>query len=407
MKLELPANCLFGNKSISIDFPDNWTLTIHSYKGEKSKSLSFEQIYQILSSAPPSTNITEQAKGCKTAVIIVDDISRPTPLEEISKAVIKQLEEAHVPRDGIRFVFAVGTHRAMNREEFVLKLGSEIVNEFRIYNHNPFFNNVRVGISSSGIPIELNLDCIQADYKIGIGSIFPHPNTGVSGGAKIIVPGIASIETVRQYHMQPIKRWGLNTIGRQITLEAEKMLGLNVKIDVLLNGMGEIAKLFIGNCKENIEHNYDRIVDFFSTVRPKPADLVVLNNYFKPTEPDVSICYPEIFSLINPGGQLIVSAHSPLGVMAHYMFGKWGENGIGGLAYTGDRNLPDFISKYFIFSQYPDIGMGSHYHFNTDDPRVLWARTWDDVLNNIDVEPKTVLVLPYSTVPFFTPAFTQ
>mgnify|MGYP000154002533 CR=1 FL=1 len=405
MKFDLPSNSLYGNQPITLDLPDDWKIAVHSFQGEKIPGMSYDEIAQILAQKGPNgVPIAQAAKGCKSAVIIVDDISRPTPLEQVAKAILAELNKAGVPKDAIRFVFAVGTHRAMNREEFVRKLGPEIVGEYKIYNHNPFFNTVRVGVTSNGIPIELNADCVQADFKIAVGALFPHPNTGISGGAKTIVPGISSVETIRRYHMQPVKRWDLNTVGRQITLEGANMLGLNAKVDVLLNGKGEITRVFVGNCMENVEKNYEEIKAFFTTPRPEPADLVLLNNYFKPSEPDVSICYPEIFSLVKPGGQLILGANSPLGVAAHYIFGKWGENGVGGLAYSGDRKLPENISRYVIFSEYPERGMGTHYHFDASDPRVRWARTWDEVMENIDPHPKSVLILPYSTVPYFSPS---
>lgn len=399
MRLHLPANNLYGNAPVPIDIPDNWQVTVQSYAGEKAPGMSYAQIREALRSSA----ISQTAKGCKTAVIIVDDMSRPTPLQDLAKGVIAELEEASVPRKGIHFMFALGMHRAMSREEFVRKLGEEIVDEFRIYNHNPFFNTVRVGLSSTGIPIELNADCVNADFKVGIGALFAHPNTGISGGAKIIVPGIASMETIRRYHMQSVKRWSLETTGRKITLEAGEMLGLNCKVDVLLNGEGQVAKVFAGSCKDNIEQHYREIADFFATKRPEPADLVLLNNYFKPTEPDVTICYPEVFSLVKPGGQLISSAHTPMGVAAHYMFGKWGDGGVGGLAYVGDRRLPQSISRYIAFCGYPDRGMGTQYHYDDSDPRVRWARTWGDVMKILGEQPRSVLILPYATVPRFVP----
>lgn len=37
---------------------------------------------------------------------------------------------------------------------------------------------------------------MNADLKIGIGSIVPHPMSEFDGGAKIVSPSVASIETI-------------------------------------------------------------------------------------------------------------------------------------------------------------------------------------------------------------------
>ncbi|MEG1524673.1 MAG: lactate racemase domain-containing protein [Clostridia bacterium] len=403
MKLNLPAHNLFSNLPVPIEFPDSWDVRIHTYHGVDAAGLTREEIAQALRAPSGGVPIAQDARGCKTAVIIVDDITRPTPAENIAKEVIAQLEEAGLERKNIHFMFALGMHRSMSRDEYILKLGEEIVSEFRIYNHNPFFNNIRVGVTSTGIPIELNADCVAADYKVGIGTLVPHPHTGIAGGAKLIVPGIASAETIRRYHLQPAHRWDLGTPGRKITVEAADMLGLNCKIDVLLNGRGEVARLVAGSCRDNLEKNYDEIVRFYTVPRPEPAELVVANNYFKPSEPDASSCYPSFYSLIKPGGQLVVSAHTPLGAIPHYMFGRWGENCIGGLLYTGERKLPKDISCYVAFSRYMDRGTAVLYHYDDSDPRVHWARKWEEVIEILGHKDRSVLVLPYTIVPYFDP----
>lgn len=404
MKINLPAYNLYGNTPVEIDLPDSWDVHVHTYHGADAQALSQTQIVDRIKRFKCGKGIAADARGCKTAVIIVDDITRPTPAEMIAKAVIKELEEAGISRKNIHFMFATGAHRCMSRDEYVRKLGEDIVKEFHIYNHNPFFNNIRVGVSSTGIPIELNADCVEADYKIGIGSLLAHPHTGIAGGGKLIVPGIASNETIRRYHMNRQERWSLDTVGRQITIEAADMLGLNCKIDVLLNGNGEIAQLYAGNCRDNIEKNYEEIANFYTVPMPEPADLVIANNYFKPSEPDASSNYPAFYSLIKPNGQLVVSAHTPIGAIPHYMFGKWGENCIGGLSYSGERSLPKEISCYVGFSEIMDQGTAMLYHYDDRDPRVHWASTWEDVRKILGDSPRSVLVLPYAVIPYFEPA---
>ena len=59
---------------------------------------------------------------------------------------------------------------------------------------------VNVGKSEDGVTILIDEEVINADIKIGIGSIVPHAALGWSGGGKIIYPGVAGKETVMHFH---------------------------------------------------------------------------------------------------------------------------------------------------------------------------------------------------------------
>ena len=399
MKYSLSANSLYGNTPVVIDLPEKWKVHTCSYAGEKYPALSTEEIRATIRHA----GMREKAEGCKTAVIIIDDMTRPTPCGDIAEVVIEELLLAGVPERGISFVGAVGMHRAMSREDFVRKLGEKLVRRFPTYSHNPFFNTVQLGICSHGIPIELNAECVRAEFKVGIGAMFGHPNTGISGGGKLIVPGISSAETIRRFHLTPREKWNMGLMARQITIEAAEMLGLDFKLDTLLNGEGKAAKLYVGDCRSNIEDHVEEIHSFFRAERPESADVVIANNYFKPSEANVVLNYPEFFELIRPGGDLIVSTHSPMGAATHYMFGKWGNSGIGGLGYHGESGVPECVGRYFAFSHYIDPGTSLQYHFSPDDPRFNWADNWEIIVEKIGDGEKDVLILPYAGVPYFDP----
>lgn len=399
MNYSLPSNSLYGNEPIEIELPETWNVRVCSYHGARARPLTEDEIAERVR----AVRLREAAAPGKTAVIIIDDMTRPTPCGKVVAPVIRELLAGGIRPEHISIIGATGMHRAMSREDFVRKQGEELTAAFPCYSHNPFFNTVQLGISSAGIPIELNAACVRADLKIGVGAVFGHPNTGVGGGGKLIVPGIASAETIRRYHLTPRERWNMSLQARQITIEAAQMLGLFCKFDALLNGSGEIAELFAGSAQDNLEQHLDTICRFFRCPTPEPADVVIANNYFKPSEPNIVLSYPEFYELLKPGGDLVVSANSPLGAATHYLFGKWGSGRIGGLAYYGESKLPDKVGRYFAFTQHPDRGTGLQYHFDPDDSRFHWSQTWDEIVKAIGNEPRDVLLLPYASVPFFDP----
>lgn len=399
MRIDLPAHSLYGDAPVTIEFPDSWDVQVASFQGENARTLTQEEIAAKIRRPTHVLPIHEGARGCKDAIIIIDDITRATPIEPIARAVIAELEEAGVPRDSIRFMVAVGGHRAMCREDFVRKLGPELTQEFRIWSHNPFFNNVYLGKTTYQVPIELNADCVAAEYKVAIGALFPHSSTGVGGGGKIILPGVASYETIRRWHLNDSGMWNTESQARDSVVQAAEMLGLDFKVDVLLNGKGQIAELYAGHYDKNFTDNEQEIREFFRSRHIPDVDLAIANNYFKPTEPNVAIVQMGIVETVRPGGDVILSYHSPQGCACHYVWGKWGDCGIGGALYRRQWRVPPTINRFFVFAKYQDKGTSSSYHFNEEGNII--ADQWQDILDQLGPEPRRVGVYKYASASCF------
>lgn len=184
---------------------------------------------------------------------------------------------------------------------------------------------------------------------------------------------------------------------RTLGLQAAKFLPLNMKIDVLLNGKGEAAELYAGDCEAIIQEKFDEVKAFFKVEKPEPVDLLILNNYFKPTEPSVVYSDHNIFNFVKPGGDVVVMSNSPQGAAAHYLLGVWGASCIGGPMYYNRRNnIPSHIRHYFAYSEFLDRGVGESFHLNGE--QFIWANRWGEVLDRIGTKKLSVAILPYATV---------
>ncbi len=58
----------------------------------------------------------------------------------------------------------------------------------------PFLNDGQI--------VKINPHVARADPKIGISSILPHPMAGYGGGPKIVMPGVANFDFIRNHHMR-------------------------------------------------------------------------------------------------------------------------------------------------------------------------------------------------------------
>ena len=239
-----------GDEEYSLHFPDSWNVNIFDIQDAEDIA-DTKAIEEALLNPIGSPTIKELAMGKERAVVVVEDISRPTKCEAICDLVLQELYSAGIPTKNITFIAATGAHRPMNRNDFIKKLGKNVVEKVNIENHHPYENLVELGKSEMGTPIYLNKTYYQADVKITIGTVIPHPLAGFGGGAKIILPGICGIETLAANHEKAFKGEG---IGYGVITDLRKdiedvcwRVGLDFSINVISTKKRGIAGVIAGH----------------------------------------------------------------------------------------------------------------------------------------------------------------
>jgi nickel-dependent lactate racemase len=185
-----------------------------------------------------------------TVVIMVDDITRPTPAAKILPTVLKQIHKAGIPEKAVLIFMGLGTHRPMTEEELRVKLGDDVRERYRIINRDhregPF---VDLGKTQSGTPIAINREILDADVKIAIGNVIPHISAGWGGGSKMILPGVCSQKTSDMMHLmacivQPV----LEVIGTRDNRPRAEMDAIAEKagLDFIVNTVMDEDKNMLG-----------------------------------------------------------------------------------------------------------------------------------------------------------------
>ena len=279
----------YGDKELTLNFPTDWEVEVLGPKD--APELSDTEIEQAFAEPIGTPCISELAKGKKSAAIIVDDLSRPTPAARIIPYILRELTSAGVPKSEIRFVAGVGAHRPLTDEDIVKKVGADIAAAYEVTNHNFMSGDLRAfGNLENGMPVYLNPIVADADFKICLGGIYPHSSVGFSGGAKLIVPGIAGFTTMFYFHTFPPGRGPAVIEGqsdepdRRDSAElAAGVLGLDMIANVVLNSRREICGLFVGDFIKAHRKGAHFAMDTYSTVIPettrKETDLVIINCY--------------------------------------------------------------------------------------------------------------------------------
>ncbi|MEM2633757.1 MAG: lactate racemase domain-containing protein, partial [Nitrososphaerota archaeon] len=181
--------------------------------------------------------IMKNVKNAKSIAILIDDHTRPTPTAETLEFLLKRIDGKD-----IKIIFAKGTHETPSEEYIKEKIGSKIFKNYNIIIHDAYDESIHefVGITKYGTPVWLNKEFLNADFRIGIGSIFPSEIAGFTGGYKIVLPGIAYYETINKNHsmfISPNAECGRiydNPVRLDID-DAGKLSGLNITIDYVLN----------------------------------------------------------------------------------------------------------------------------------------------------------------------------
>lgn len=397
MVYELPSNSNYGDAPISIDFPENWDVHISKIAGYDTPELTGEEIACKIHRAIGTRPISDGAVGKKSAVIIIDDITRPTPCGKVAGAVISELLSAGVPKENIWFVVALGTHGVMYREQFVKKLGEELVEEYEVHNHNLFFNHIFLGNTTNNVPVEINADVMSADYKIGIGATMAHSYYGFSGGAKCVLPGVSSLRTITRNHSftttAEFNMGNPHTLMRSDAEQAARMMGLDFKIDVILNGHARICNLFAGDFEAEMAQCAEYAAGHFAAEFVGGCDVVIANNYFKPAEANCAYT-PEVIASLKDGGSFVLAANSPFGPCVHFLYDKWGHSAPGGMMWSGCYTKGKNMKNAVVFAQHTVKGMRDPWYID-EHSGAVYAKKWSDVLRIIDNgTPKKAVVYP-------------
>jgi nickel-dependent lactate racemase len=400
---KVPTLAWYGQRMLELSFPDDWQVSFLPMEGYSKPLVKNEEIIKMLREPIGTKSLRKLAEGKKEVVIVIDDMTRVTRTYQIIPYVLQELKAAGVSDERVRFIMGGGLHGAWYRDDFSKKLGEDIVKSYPVYNHNPFSNCTYVGKTSRGTPVEINSEYHSCDLKIGIGSVVPHPMTGYGGGAKIILPGIASYNTIFYNHMvvhrqNPIAEsyWGFLE-GNQTRADIDetgKIAGMDIKIDVLLNGSGDSTNVFAGDIQGEFLEAIKVAKKHYSTKEvPDEADVVIANTYAKANE--ATLAYLNWKNKVKKDGIMVIIAQAPEGQTTHYLYGKFGIN-----EYAPGFSVPSKppFKKLIIFSEYkiPDPFLPI-----AEPSKMIWLNSWKEVLEEIKAtfsyNPK-VIVLPNAEI---------
>jgi nickel-dependent lactate racemase len=268
--------------------------------------------------------------GCRVAISVCD-ITRAQPRREMLAALFQEIPGLRL--EDVTILIATGTHRGNTADELERMLGRDIVHRCRIVNHDSRDQATlrHVGTTSTGVPVFLNRQWLDADVRITTGFVEPHFFAGFSGGPKMVAPGLAGLETVMMLHDaarigHPNATWGV-TEGNPIhddVREIARMMPVHFSLDVTLNRDQEITAAFAGEILA--EHGRACALAKQTAMRavPAPFDVVLTTNSGYPLDQNLYQAVKGMSAaakIVKPGGTIICAAECRDGLPAHGSYG--------------------------------------------------------------------------------------
>jgi len=228
---------------------------------ELSPPLSDAEIGQRLDDPIDSPKLEEIVELGQTVLIVVPDATRQTGCGQVINLVVRRLIANGTEPHEIRIIFATGIHRKVADDEKATILTPFIAQRIKTLDHDPrdLMQLVRIGGTSTGIPIELNRALTKHDHVITIGGVTFHYFAGFIGGRKLICPGLASARTVSETHKLAFDREtrsrrdsvgtglldgnAVNEAFMEIVEKASPAFAINTIVD----DAGDVVDLFCGH----------------------------------------------------------------------------------------------------------------------------------------------------------------
>ncbi len=137
--------------------------------------------------------------------ITVSDITRPVPYKGkggLLYPLLQILEKEGILRKNIVLIIGNGMHRPSTAAERVEMYGQEIVDNYKIIDHDCEDDGMLsfIGESETGGDVYVNSFFYKADVKIATGLVESHFMTGFSGGRKAVCPGLVDKRTIEKFH---------------------------------------------------------------------------------------------------------------------------------------------------------------------------------------------------------------
>jgi lactate racemase len=317
----LRTGAWYGDTSLEVRIPEAWRVT--TLWPDTPPPLSDDQIAEALERPAGQPPVKELARGKSRPLVIVDDLTRPTPVSRVMPHLLRHFAAAGIEASDVTILMASGAHASSGAEALVKKVGPEAGSSCRMLEHDYTQNLVRVGRTSFGTPVLVNREVAAADFVVGVGGVYPQNSTGFGGGSKLAlgVLGRRSIVGLHYGHPSMGGSYRIDNDFRRDLDEIARMIGLHTTIALHVDANREAVRMVSGDHDVYYREAVAFSMQKYRAPLPGQADVVISNAY----PIDVSLTMMRIKGIIpllhaKPGASRILVSACPEGLGHHDLF---------------------------------------------------------------------------------------
>lgn len=306
----------YRHQKTLVDLPSDWKLLTFADFGEHSRRGNVKEItLRALAGPVQSKTLEDHLSPSDRVVVIVEDMTRASPKKQVLEVLFDALRTQSIPDGNVSVVLALGTHRAPSQEELREVYGKASVDRYEFLNHDCYARDlVPVGKLKTGKEVRINRRVCEADFRVGVGSIFPHPMNGFGGGGKILFPGVSDFESIREHHLaysfragSELGRIDANPFHEEICTMA-RLGNLNFIINSVLDHNDHLYDVVCGDPIEAHRAGVHICRDIISRKFEKKADVTVISAFPYMEGPQIMKPLAPASMITKTGGCIILCA---------------------------------------------------------------------------------------------------
>lgn len=279
-----------------------------------------EEINRALINPIASPRLSELVSPGQKTVIMVSDITRPSPTALLLVPLVEELRSAGIRDEDIKIIFGLGIHRAHTREEQKSLIGEDLFNRIQAVD-SCTEEYINIGHTSRGTPVNMCRSVVDAQVRICTGNIEYHYFAGYSGGAKALFPGAANYETIKGNHSLQLHEKAVTGIlegnpVREDMDEIGKLLPITFILNVVLNEKKQVLKAFAGDYLQAHREGCRFVDKVYGVKIPELADIVLVSAGGFPKDLNLyqsQKAFDNAAHAVKPGGIIILVARAQEG----------------------------------------------------------------------------------------------
>jgi nickel-dependent lactate racemase len=316
----------YGDSFVNIELPDHIEWRVLQQDAPFFLSDEMHLVRQGVDNLVEQLRSRLSSKG--SVLLIVPDHTRKCNLPSILPELIKRLKQDFQAQ--IKILIANGSHAQQPEETIIDLVTPEIYQRYPTIQHDSLQDEqlVYLGQTTNGTDVRLNKLVAESDFVITIGGMLYHYFAGFGGGPKMLLPGVAAYETIRQNHSRTIDTNGQfhpfaqngNISTNPVYEDLSQVLNFvpNVlSLQVVLSPQGKIAFCEAGPIIETQQKLIPKVKELYSISVDEKSDIVIASAGGFPSDVNLIQSHKSIhhaFQAVKENGILVIFARCREGI---------------------------------------------------------------------------------------------